>query len=265
MSTAAIPAGTSGVPILGHMLAFRRDPIGFLLRTAREHPGDIVRFRQGPREVYLVKHPDLIKEVLVTRQHDFTKSRALQWAKLFLGEGLLTSEGEFHTRQRRLAQPAFHRQRIAGYAAEMVTLGLETRERWTAGQTLDLDVEMMRLTLAVASRTLFGVDVDALAGQVREDVGTLLSLFPRFSLPFFGLIQKLPLPSNARFRRAVERLDALVYGLIAERRADGRDRGDLLSLLLAAQDEEGDGAGMTDRQLRDEVMTLLLAGHETTY
>jgi cytochrome P450 len=264
MSTAALPDGPMGAPLLGHMLAFRRDPLAFLLRLAREYPGELVRFRQGPRTVYLVKHPDLIKEVLVTRQHEFTKSRALQWAKLFLGEGLLTSEGEFHTRQRRLAQPAFHRQRIAGYGEEMVALAVEARERWRPGQTLDLDAEMMRLTLSVAARTLFGVDVAAVAGDVRRDVATILALFPRFSLPFFGLIQKLPLPSNARFDRAVARLDGLVYRLIAERRADPAPRRDLLSMLLGAQDEEADGAGMTDRQLRDEVMTLLLAGHETT-
>jgi len=250
------------------MLAFRRDPLAFLTSIARAYPGEVVRFRQGPRTVYLVKHPDLVKEILVTRQHEFTKSRALQWAKLFLGEGLLTSEGEFHTRQRRLAQPAFHRQRIAGYAAEMVGLALEARERWRAGETVLLDAEMTRLTLAIAARTLFGLDVTAsAAAEVGRDVGTLTALFPRFALPLFGVIQKLPLPSNARFDRAVARLDALVYGLIAQRRAEGAEaagRGDLLSMLLGAQDEEGEGGGMTDRQLRDEVMTLLLAGHETT-
>ncbi|HEV7499276.1 MAG TPA: cytochrome P450, partial [Vicinamibacteria bacterium] len=200
----------------------------------------------------------------VTRQHDFSKSRALQWAKLFLGEGLLTSEGEFHTRQRRLAQPAFHRQRIGGYGADMVRRAASAREGWRAGEVLDVDAEMMRLTLAVVSSTLFGIDVATKAEDVREDLAALISLFPRFSLPFFGLIQRLPLPSNARFDRAVGRLDALVNGLIAERRRDRIDRGDLLSMLLLAQDEEGDGGGMSDRQLRDEVMTLLLAGHETT-
>jgi len=267
VSAAALPAGPPAPPLVGHMLAFRRDPLGFLLRIAREYPGELVLFRQGPRTVYLVKHPDLVKEVLVTRQHEFTKSRALQWAKLFLGEGLLTSEGEFHTRQRRLAQPAFHRQRIGGYAAEMVALAGEARERWRAGDIVDLDVEMMKLTLAIAARTLFGMDVTAAAAaDVRRDVSTILGLFPRFSLPLFGLIQKLPLPSNTRFDRAVARLDALVYGLIAERRAEGpgSSRGDLLSMLLRAQDEEGDGGGMTDCQLREEVVTLLLAGRETT-
>jgi cytochrome P450 len=210
-----------------------------------------------------VKNPDLVKEILVTRQHDFSKSRGLEWAKLFLGEGLLTSEGEFHTRQRRLAQPAFHRQRIGAYAEDMVRRTVDARDRWSAGQVLDVDGEMMRLTLAVVSSTLFGTDVAASADEVREDLAAIIALFPRFSLPLFGLIQKLPIPSNVRFDRAVARLDALVYGIIAQRQRDPGDRGDLLSMLLLARDEEG-GGGMSERQLRDEVITLLLAGHETT-
>ena len=197
-----------------------------------------MRFRPGPRDSYLVKDPELIKEVLVTRQHDFSKSRGLEWAKLFLGEGLLTSEGEFHTRQRRLAQPAFHRQRIGGYADDMVRRTVDARESWSAGQVLDVDGEMMRLTLAVASSTLFGTDVAASADEVREDLAAIIALFPRFSLPLFGLIQKLPLPSNARFNRAVSRLDALVNRIIAERQRDPRTRRSPVHALLA-RDEEG--------------------------
>ncbi|HET6899914.1 MAG TPA: cytochrome P450 [Vicinamibacteria bacterium] len=263
MSAAPVPFGPKGPPVLGQLLAFRRDPLEFLTRIAREYPGDIVRFRPGPRDSYLVKDPDLVKEILVTRQHDFSKSRGLDWAKLFLGEGLLTSEGEFHTRQRRLAQPAFHRQRIGAYAEDMVRRTVDARDRWSAGQVLDVDGEMMRLTLAVVSSTLFGTDVAASADEVREDLAAIIGLFPRFSLPLFGLIQKLPIPSNVRFNRAVARLDALVYGIIAQRQRDPGDRGDLLSMLLLARDEEG-GGGMSERQLRDEVITLLLAGHETT-
>ena len=262
MSAAPVSLGPKGPPVLGQLLAFRRDPIEFLSRIAREYPGDVVHFRPGPRDSYLLKDPELIKDVLVTRQHDFSKSRGLEWAKLFLGEGLLTSEGDFHTRQRRLAQPAFHRQRIGGYAEDMVKRTVAARDRWSAGQVLDVDGEMMRLTLAVVCSTLFGTDV-ASPDEVREDLATIIGLFPRFSLPFFGLIQKLPLPSNARFNRALARMDALVYRIIAERQRDPSDRGDLLSMLLLARDEEG-GGRMSDRQLRDEVITLLLAGHETT-
>jgi cytochrome P450 len=263
MSAEPVPPGPKGPPLVGDLFAFRRDPLAFLSRIARDYPGDVVRFRPGPRDVYLLKHPDLIKDVLVTHQHDFSKSRGLEWAKLFLGEGLLTSEGEFHTRQRRLAQPAFHRQRIGAYAEDMVRRAVQAREAWSAGQVLDVDGEMMRLTLAVVSSSLFGTDVAASADEVREDLASIIALFPRFSLPLFGLIQKLPLPSNLRFDRAVARLDALVYRLIAERQRDGRDHGDLLSMLVLARDDEG-GGRMTDRQLRDEVITLLLAGHETT-
>jgi cytochrome P450 len=145
----------------------------------------------------------------------------------------------------------------------MVRRTVRAREGWSAGQVLDVDGEMMRLTLAVVSSSLFGTDVAASADEVREDLASIIALFPRFSLPLFGLIQKLPLPSNLRFDRAVARLDALVYRLIAERQRDGRDHGDLLSMLVLARDDEG-GGRMTDRQLRDEVITLLLAGHETT-
>ena len=114
-----VPPSPPGAPLVGHLLAYRRDPLGFLVRTARAYDGDVVSYRHGPRRVYFLKHPDLVREVLVTRQHEFGKGLGVQWAKMFLGEGLLTSEGEFHTRQRRLAQPAFHRQRIAAYGADM--------------------------------------------------------------------------------------------------------------------------------------------------
>src|SRR5262249_58156874 len=238
-------------------------PLGFLLGTARAYPDDVFCYRHGRRVVYFLNHPDLVREVLVTRQHEFGKGIGIQWTKVFLGEGLLTSEGDFHTRQRRLAQPAFHRQRCAGYGAGMTAHTLRARERWSEGQVLDVDEEMMRLTLAIASSTLFGQDVETDADQVREDAATILGQFLRFALPFADVIQKLPLPSNRRFARAVARLDALVYRLIAHRREEGGDRGDLLSMLLNARDEEG-GGRMTDRQLRDEGMTLLLAGHETT-
>src|SRR5262245_40817966 len=114
-----VPPSPPGEPLVGHMLAYRRDPLGFLLRNARAYPDDVFCYRHGPRQVYFLKHPDLVREVLVTRQHDFAKGIGIEWTKSFLGEGLLSSEGEFHTRQRRLVQPAFHRQRIAAYGAEM--------------------------------------------------------------------------------------------------------------------------------------------------
>jgi cytochrome P450 len=192
------------------------------------------------------------------------KGEGLQRAKRLLGEGLLTSEGEFHLRQRRLAQPAFHRQRIAAYAATMVEYSDRACDRWQAGETRDVAREMMRLTLAIAGKTLFDADVESEADEIGEALTTTFALFNRLTLPFAQLLERLPLPATRRFQKARERLDATIYRIIDERRASGEDRGDLLSMLIAARDEEGDGSGMTDEQLRDEAMTIFLAGHETT-
>jgi cytochrome P450 len=257
------PPGPKGAPLLGNVFAFRRDPLGFLESSARAF-GDLVHYQFGRVHVVLLAHPEYIKDALVSHQHSFVKGVGIQWAKRFLGEGLLTSEGEFHTRQRRLSQPAFHRQRIGSYGDVMARYAARAREQWQDGAVLDFHAEMMALTLAVASKTLFDADVESESGEIGASLTNVLALFPRFSLPFAGLLDYLPLPSNRRYVKSKQRLDATVYRLIRERRQAGVDRGDLLSMLLLAQDEEGDGGGMNDLQLRDEVMTLLLAGHETT-
>lgn len=256
------PGPTSRVPG-GHMLAFRRDAIG-LLTSLVQRFGDVVQYRLGTEQITLINHPHFVRDVLVTNQRNFTKSRALQWAKFILGDGLLTSEGELHLRQRRLAQPAFQRQHLPTYGATMVTSAQRLQARWQDGEARDIDREMTRLTLAIASKTLFGADLEEDAYDIGEALTTIIELFPRFMLPFFELINKLPLPSNRRAEQARNRLDGVIYRIIQERRAGATDSGDLLSMLLAARDEEGDGQGMSDRQLRDELMTLLLAGHETT-
>ncbi len=201
---------------------------------------------------------------MVTNQQNFHKGLALQRAKRLLGEGLLTSEDEFHRRQRRLAQPAFHRARIASYAGVMTDYAAETRARWNDGDTLDMSEEMMRLTLGIVGKTLFDADVVSDAREVGEAMTVAMDLYNLITIPFFELIQKLPLPQLRRFDAARVKLDAIIYRLIEERRRGGEDRGDLLSMLLLAQDTEGDGGAMTDKQLRDEVMTIFLAGHETT-
>lgn len=244
-------------------LSFRKNPIGFLSDAAQRY-GDLVGFRFGPQWAVLINDPDLIKDVLVTHGQVFGKGRGLQRAKRLLGEGLLTSEGSFHRRQRRLAQPAFHRQRVQGYGTVMTHYAGQLRESWRAGSTLDIDQEMMRLTLAIVAKTLFDADVTREAGAIGQALTTTMESWRQLMLPFSELLEKLPLPSMRRFREARARLDATIYRIIAERRADPTDRGDLLSMLMAAQDSEGDGGSMSDLQLRDELMTLFLAGHETT-
>ncbi len=217
----------------------------------------------GDRWAY-VNHPELIRDVLVTHQRSFIKGRALERAQRVVGTGLLTSEGDFHLRQRRLAQPAFHRDRIAAYAEQMVQVATRGADRWRDGTTVDMHEEMMRLTLAVVSKTLFDADVESESDEIGDAVTDILESFAMIMLPFPGLVERLPLPFARRFRRARARLDQTIYRIIAERRAGGRDRGDLLSMLLHATDTDGDGTGMTDKQLRDEALTIFLAGHETT-
>ncbi len=256
------PGPKRSVPFAG-LLAYRRGPLPYFQNLAKQY-GDIVYFKIGPQEAYFLNHPDLIKEVLVTNHENFTKGLVLQRAKRLLGEGLLTSEGEFHRRQRRLAQPAFHRQRVASYAEVMTGYATRMRERWPDGATLDISEEMMRLTLAIVGKTLFDADVESDSGEVGEAMSVVMELFDTLTMPFFELLSKLPLPQLRRFDNARAKLDRIIFRLIEDRRQSGADRGDLLSMLLLAQDEEDDGGRMTDQQLRDEMITIFLAGHETT-
>jgi cytochrome P450 len=247
--------------LLGPLIAPGADPLSLFVRLSKTY-GDIVRFRMRGDDAFLISHPDLIRDVLVTHQKNFTKSRALERAKKLLGEGLLTSEGATHLRQRRLLQPAFHRDRVASYARTMVECAERTRSRWTNGAAIDVADEMRRLTLAIVAKTLFSADVESQADEVGAALTRVLESFWLTLLPFSDVIEMLPLPSLRRSHEARARLDALIYQMIAERRKSGRDHGDLLSMLLHAQDEES--SGLTDQQVRDEAMTLMLAGHETT-
>ena len=229
---------------------------------ARQY-GDVVYIPLGRQHIYCISHPDAIRGVLVTDQNKFKKSRMLERARVLLGDGLLTSEGEHHRRQRRLVQPAFHRDRLAGYGAVMVERAALVRDQWKPGQSFDVLQEMMRLTLAIVAKTLFSTEVDSEADEIGLALTEVFSLFEIILLPFSEILEKLPLPAVRRFKRARQRLDETIYRLIAERRANPRDTGDLLSMLLLASDEEGSG-GMSDEQVRDEALTLFLAGHETT-
>jgi cytochrome P450 len=242
----------------------RRDPLRFLEEVASYGP--VAQLRIGPQLVFLLSDPAGIEDVLITRASSFAKGRALERAKRTLGEGLLTSEGAFHLRQRRLVQPAFHKARIAAYAEAMTRAAVTTRDRWTPGVSLDLSGEMNRLTLAIVADTLFGSQVgsDSDTARVQQAITDVMEMFDLVLVPFADWLIHLPLPRMRRYRAAQEALDRVIYGIIAARRASGEDRGDLLSMLLHAQDTEGAGGGMTDRQLRDELITLFLAGHETT-
>ena len=263
MATAVLPPGPKGSPLFGVFPEFRKDPPLFLLNVARHH-GDVAFFKMGSQKFYLLNRPEYVQDVLVTHNGKFQKSRIMQRAKVLLGEGLLTSEGQFHLRQRRLVQPAFHRQRIAGYAAAMVECAERSAARWTSGETRDISEEMMRLTLAIVAQTLFGTEVEEDADEIGRAMTDVLGMFNMMLIPFTEFLQKMPLPSMRRFERARGFLDKKIYSIINERRQSGDDRGDLLSMLLLAQDEQGDGGSMTDTQVRDEALTLFMAGHETT-
>jgi cytochrome P450 len=241
----------------------RHDRLGALRELAQRY-GDVAAFTVGAQRLVLLNHPDFVEDILVTRARLFKKGRALERAKRLLGEGLLTSEGDLHRRQRRLAQPAFHKARIAGYADTMVRHAARTAERWHDGQSMDITGEMNRLTLTIVGETLLGTNVEEEAGGVRKALTAVLSAFPLTMSPFASFLERLPLPVVRRYDRAQATLDRLIYRIIADRRARPDDRGDLLSMLLLASDAEESGARMTDRQVRDEAMTIFLAGHETT-
>lgn len=240
-----------------------RDPLTFLTRVAREY-GDVVQFSLGGGRAVLLAHPDDIRDVLVTNGRVFHKGRGLQRARLLLGDGLLTSEDEFHLRQRRLASPAFHRARVESYAQTMAAYARRRSDSWRDGETLDLTREMAAYTLAVVGKTLFDADIEGEAHEIGDALSASIAAFNVMTLPMGELLMRLPLPAVRRFERGRDRLDATIYRMIEERRASGEDRGDLLSMLLLAHDTEGDGSGMSDVQLRDEAITLMLAGHETT-
>jgi cytochrome P450 len=260
MNIAAGPRGALARIPGSTILSLYRDPVGSLTRMAAAQ-GDVARFRWGSRQEYLLNHPDLIEQVLVTKQRSFMKGQALQESKRILGQGLLTSEGDLHLRQRRLVQPLFHRRRIAAYGGEMGECAERLQLGWSDGETRDLHEEMTRLTLAIVGRTLFATDVEAEAAEIGAALSDAMESLQRFMLPFYGALDRLPLPTVRRLRTSRQRLDATIERLLAERRAKPGG-GDLLSLLLETRDETG--RAMSDLQVRDEAMTIFLAGHETT-
>ncbi len=263
---AAHPPGPRGLlaPVR-NLFDLRRDPPGYFVDLARNH-GPVSSFQLGARRLYFFAAPEGVREVLVTHAAVMHKGFLIRrvWESLVgvMGNGLLTSEGPFHDRQRRLVVPSFHRERLAGYAATMVEETAAHTSSWADGTTLNLAEVLSHLTLTIVGRALFGTDLGGSVGEISRAMSILLGLVERTRSP---LAQWRYSRAMRAYHRARMQLDAVVGRLVAERRTGGEhDRGDLLSVLLLARDEETGAPGMTDTQVRDEVMTIMLAGHETT-
>ena len=263
MMVPTVPRGPRGRLLLGSGPDLARDQLGFYAACAREY-GDVVPLRLGPNRGLLVYHPDAIEEVLVSRSRDFIKSPGVRLLARVLGNGIFLSEGGVWLRQRRLVQPAFHRQRVLAYGEVMTAYTARRLAGWKDGDVLDAHAEMIALTQVIVAKTLFDADVSDESYSIAEALNVLIEDFgARLGSVLQFLPDWVPTPANLRTRRAVRRLDEVVYRMIAARRQSGEDRGDLLSILLHAQDAD-DGSRMTPRQVRDEAMTLFMAGHETT-
>jgi cytochrome P450 len=264
MSSLRRPPGPRGRTLLGVTPLTSGNSLRSLTEWSETY-GDIYHCRFLRYHVYFLNRPEYIEQMLVAQNSKFIKGRALQANRELFGNGLLTSEGEFWQRQRKLSQPAFHRTRIQGYGRTMVACTLRTLETWRPGEQRDIHQEMMALTLDIAARTLFSVDIARHSGRIGKALATVMevSASPQRILK---AMRMLGWRKERRYRRGVAELDEIVYSIIRERRATehpgGSENGDLLGMLLEARDENGNG--MSDQQLRDETLTLLLAGHETT-
>jgi cytochrome P450 len=226
--------------------------------------GNIAHYRLLNNHIVFINEPEFVREILINQAQHFIKERTQRRMKILLGEGLITSEGETHMRQRRIAAPAFHRQRIQAYGSMMTDRAATMRDQWRDGQEIDAASEMMRLALQVVARTIFDTDVTEDVQTINTEVNAIMDLYNFLvAMPKAEALLHLPIPGLMRFKRARRRLDAVVHKMIEQRRALGEDRGDLLSMLLASRDEERDNGALTDEQVRDEVTTIFLAGYET--
>ena len=230
--------------------------------------GNIACYRLFNTYIIFVNEPEYIREILINQAPSFIKERTLKRMKILLGEGLITSDDPIHMRQRRIAAPAFHRQRIAAYGERIAASAAAQRDRWQPGQTLDIAAAMMDLSLEIVARTLFDTEVTAEIRSINDEVNTIMGLYNYLiGLPALESYLHWPIPGVMKFRRARNRLNATVDRLIAAHKKAGVDKGDLLSMLLSGRDEEADAGGehtgMSDAQVRDEVLTIFLAGYET--
>jgi cytochrome P450 len=234
--------------------------------------GEFSHFKFGRRHVYLVNNPERIENILVRDNRNFIKSRGLQASKRLLGEGLVTSEGEYHDKQRRIIQPTFHPSRVKGYGRIMIEYTEHVSNSWQDGDIIDIHTEMMHLTSEIIAKSVLGSEIaDVESDKVNNALLTTMEHLNRVLMPFGEIMEKIPiLPENKKFRSAKSMLDSLVYRMIKEhrdaiaKRLEQSKDSDLLDTLIIAQDPEAAIDPMTDVQLRDEVMTLFLAGHETT-
>lgn len=240
-------------------LAFLRNPPEFLLELSSY--GDLAHFRFWSTDMYLVSDPEAIKQILVADHRRFVKGQSMQEAKRILGNGLITSEGEYHHRQRRLLQPAFHQQRVTAFGETMVEITDQTIGEWRDGQVLDLHAELAKLTVRIVAETLFSTDLGRRADDIVIALGHVVSMMGRLTLPLGGTWERLPFPSSRRFANAIAVLNNVTREIVEQRLQSGEQGEDVLGLLLASQ---SNGAGLTDEQVREEAITLLLAGHETT-
>jgi cytochrome P450 len=261
-SAAREARGPKGLPVLGHLGHLARDPLGFFTQCYREY-GDVVALRLGTWPMLLISDPELIEYVLVKDHRNFVKNRFF-WRQVtaVFGNGLLTSEGDFWHRQRRLAAPAFTGQRLARYGEVMVRQTQRMLAGWEIGQERDLHADMMELTLRIAAETLFGSEVEADIDEIDHAVNALAEeIATRMARPFV-IPDSVPIPGHIRYRRGLRRIEEVIAQMISKRRSQGEETADLLSMLMQARDEHGQP--MLDQQLRDEAITIFLAGHETT-
>jgi cytochrome P450 len=257
------PPGPSGNRFFGStVIESRRKPLEFMTRLARDY-GDVSSCRVGFERIFFINHPDYVRDILVKHYDNFLKGRGGPRAKHFLGKGLLLSEGDTHRRQKRLAQPAFHRQRIASYAAVMSECSDRTAAGWRDGDVVDIWREMVRLALVVVGKTLFNADVESDSDEVGAAMKAAALRYRAFKLPLAGLLEAMPLPGVIKFHRGKERLRRVVLKLIEERRRSNRDHGDLLSMLLLAEDHGNGVQAMTSEQIWDQALTFFIAGFDT--
>ncbi len=256
-----LPPGPPGLPFVGHLTDFRHDPLGFLDKLARDY-GDIVFIEIAGKPVYIINKPEHIQELLINNAGRLQKALALEVLKPVFGQGLLTSEGDFHKQQRKLSAPAFARTKLTGYAQTMIDLAENLNRELASHKRFDMHEAMMRLTLKIVAKTLFGSDVEKDSERVAQAIEDIMAITDRILNPLGPVLNALPTPKTLRFHAAVKDLDEIIFRIIAQKKAEGIEGNDLLSTLMAVRDE--DGQPMSDKQLRDECLTIFLAGHETT-